>query len=133
MRWLSQVLYQARSLLRKEEMDEQLNAEVRAHVEMATEANTAKGMSPDAARQAALREFGNVPAAEQRAREERGWLWLEQFRQDMGFALRGLAKSPAYTGVAVLTIALGISATTALFSVVYGVLLEPYPYAKSGE
>jgi putative ABC transport system permease protein len=133
MRWLAQTAFYLKSLFLKRELDQQLSEEVRAHVEMATEANRAKGMKPDEARQTAWREFGNVPVIEQHAREERGWLWLHQFHQDLGFALRSLLKAPGFTGVAVLTIALGIGVTTSLFSVIYGVLLDPYPYAKSGE
>ncbi len=133
MNFLSRVRFYLRSLFSKRKLDEQLSKEVRTHVEMATEANIGKGMPPDAARQSALRELGNVPVIEQHARETRGWLWLQQLRQDFGFALRSLTKAPGFTGVAVLTLALGIGVTTAIFSVVYGVLLEPYPYAKSGE
>lgn len=133
MRWLTQVIFHVKSLFLKRRLDEQLSEEIRTHVEMATEANLAAGMKPEEARYAALREFGNVAGVQERAREGRGGLWLEQGWQDFNYAIRALGKTPGFTAMAVLTLALGISATTAMFSVIYGVLLEPYPYAKPGE
>src|SRR5690348_9163404 len=91
------------------------------------------GLSPEKARYAALRKFGSVSLAREEARDIWGWLWVERFLQDLRYAARGLRKSPVFTGVAVLSLLLGIGASTALFSVVYGVLIAPYPYAKPNE
>ncbi len=106
-----------------------LRDEMQRHIEFEAQQNIDAGMSPEEARYAALRKFGNASLAAEQSREIWGWLWLERFFQDLRYALRGLAKSPAFTSVAVLSLMLGIGASTALFSVVYGVLIAPYPYA----
>jgi len=122
-----------RSLFRKDKLETEMTEEMRHHVELQTELNIKAGMKPDDARYAALRQFGNVASIQAQAREQRGWLWLEQLRQDFRFALRGLGQSRGFTALAVLTLALGIGMTTSIFSIVYGVLLEPYPYDKPAE
>jgi predicted permease len=111
----------------------EMTAEMRQHVDLQTALNRRAGLDPDEARYAALRQFGNVAALQETARAQHGGVWLEQLAQDLRFSLRGLGKSPGYAAVALLTLALGIGTTTAIFSIVYGVLLEPYPYAKSSE
>lgn len=104
---------------------------MRLHVELQTERNVAAGMNPDEARYAAQRQFGNVASLQERAREGWGWLWLEQVWQDTRYAVRQLRRSPAFAVTTIGIMAIGIGASTALFSVVNGVLLRPLPFPDS--
>jgi putative ABC transport system permease protein len=109
---------------------EELADELRAHLEMAEADRVARGELPEEAAANARREFGNVGLVQEISRDEwgRGPMWLEHLGQDVRFALRTLRRAPGFATAACLTIAVGIAATTAIFSVVNATLLHPLPY-----
>lgn len=133
MDWVRILISRITSLANQRKLDVDLDDELRSHIEFAAEESQKRGLSPDEARTAALREFGGVAQIRERYRTQRGLPWLEVFAQDLRFAMRMLWTNPGFTAVTVLTLAIGIGGNTAIFSIVNGVLLNPLPFPKPDE
>src|SRR5207249_4769165 len=119
-----------RSLFEKQKLEEQLDDELRFHIEMRTQEFVASGITPEEARHKAQRLFGNQTLLKERTRDMDMIGWLETLLQDLLYAARALRKQPGFTLVAVLTLAVGIGANTAIYCVVDATLLRSLPFSE---
>ena len=133
MTWLRVLACRLRAALASEKRSREFEEELRTHLEMETEANLRRGMSPEEARAAARRQLGGVALTAEACRERRGWPALDSLAQDIRYALRGFRKAPVFTAVVVLSLALGIGANTAIFTLADQVLLRLLPVRNPQE
>lgn len=129
--WLRSLLSRFLSLFRRRSLDRELDDELRSHLEMAIDENLQRGMSPEDARLAALRDFGGLTQTRETLRLRQGFPFLENLRCDFVYALRQMRKSPGFAAAVIGTLALGIAAAAAMFTVVDHVLLQPLPYRNA--
>ena len=127
MDWLKELLRRLWMLMRRRQFDADLEEEMRLHLELREQEQVQGGLTPEDARYAALRRFGNATLLKEESYMAWGWDWLESFVQDAAYGGRAMLRSPALTIVALLSLALGIGANTAIFSLLDAVMLRSLP------
>ncbi len=130
MRWLEKIRIQLEMLFHRRREAQRLDAELNFHLEQQIAENIARGMSPEEARYAARRAFGNPTLLREQARETWNWNTMETVLQNMRISIRTLARTPGFAFISILVIAIGIGANVALFTVVRSVLLKPLPFKE---
>ena len=128
MRWLEQLRVRLRIFARRRRVEREMDAELSFHIEQQTDENLRAGMSAEAARHSALRMTGSVMRIKEECRESLGWRVLDEWRQDVRYAVTSFRRTPGFTAVAMVTLALGIGANTAVFSAINSVLIKPLPF-----
>jgi predicted permease len=133
MLWVQRFWLRLQTLFGRNRRAERLDDEIQFHLEQQIAENVAAGMSREEARHTAMRAFGNPSVLKEDTRDTWGWIWLEHVAKDLRYALRRLRMAPGFTVATVLTLALGIGATTSIFALVHAVLLKSLPVANPGE
>ena len=124
--WIYTVPLRLRSLFRRNRVEEELAEEMRDHMERLMEQHMARGANPEQARYAALRAMDGMEQRKEQCRDARRVRYIEDFLKDVRFALRTMSRNPIFTLTAMISLALGIGATTAVFSVVYAIVVDPF-------
>lgn len=132
-RWTAAAKIRVRALFQRSKMDRELDEELAYHIAMKTEENIARGMIEEEARRAAMVETGGIEQAKEKCRDTRGVNWIRDLAQDFRFGLRMLCKTPGFTAIAILTLALGIGANTAVFSLIDSLIVRSLPVSDPQE
>ena len=131
MRALSGIRLKLRSLISRKRVDDELDAELQFHLERLMEQNAASGMTQDDSRAKALRDLGNIGVWKEACRDQRGLALLESLWRDLRYALRMAARNRVFSSMIVLSLTLGVAGTSAIFSLAYALLVDPFPYRDS--